>query len=91
MAGAVLAAFLVKYLRAGANRLRAIEEMMAERGRELEKTNEALKQSEAKSRHIFESMEDVYYETDAEGALTALSPSAYSVAGWRPEELVESR
>ena len=88
LAGAVLTAFLVKYLRAGANRFKAIEEMMAERGRELEKTNEALKQSEAKYRHIFESMEDVYYETDAEGTLTALSPSAYHVAGWRPEELV---
>ena len=33
-------------------------------------------------------MEDLYYQTDAEGILRVLSPSFYRLTGWKPEELV---
>ncbi len=86
--GLLLTALLARYLRGSASRIRVVESLVAERSRELEKTNKALCQSEAKYRSIFESMEDVYYETDVHGAITVLSSSVYRLAGWRPEELM---
>ena len=88
LAGILLTALLAKYLHASANRVAVVENMVAERSRELEKTNEAFRQSEAKYRNIFESMEDVYYETDARSIIKVVSPSVLRLAGWDPEELV---
>ncbi|MFA6331842.1 MAG: PAS domain S-box protein [Methanoregula sp.] len=48
----------------------------------------ALRQSEERYRLIFESFDDLYYQTDAGGCITVLSPSLYRVTGWRPEELI---
>ncbi|PKN04038.1 MAG: nitrogen fixation protein FixL, partial [Deltaproteobacteria bacterium HGW-Deltaproteobacteria-9] len=49
---------------------------------------DALRQSEAKFRTIFESFEDLYYETDINGIITIVSPSVYRLSGWKPEEVI---
>ena len=54
---------------------------------ERRRTDAALQKSEAKYKQIFESLEDLYYQTDPNGILTALSPSVYRLSGWKPEEL----
>ncbi len=48
----------------------------------------ALKESEAKYRTIFESMEDLYYRADREGIITVISPSSLRLTGFEPEELI---
>ena len=48
----------------------------------------ALRESEEKYRMIFESFEDIYYETDLSGIITLISPSAYRISGWKTEELI---
>jgi PAS domain S-box-containing protein len=47
-----------------------------------------LRVSEVKYRRIFESLEDLYFQTDREGMIQAVSPSAYPLTGWSPEDLV---
>ena len=49
---------------------------------------EALRESEIKYRRIFESLEDLYYQTDAQGIIRVLSPSCVRLTGWTPEELI---
>jgi PAS domain S-box-containing protein len=51
-------------------------------------TEAALMESEIKYRRIFESFEDIYYQTDETGIIRVLSPSAYRIAGWSPDELI---
>ncbi len=48
---------------------------------------ENLKQSEAKYRHIIETMEDGYYETDTSGNLTFFNDSMANILGYTREEL----
>ena len=48
----------------------------------------ALKESEIKFKEIFETMEDLYYQTDDHWNITLLSPSVYRLTGWTEEELV---
>jgi two-component system, sensor histidine kinase and response regulator len=48
----------------------------------------ALSDNEAKYRSIFESMEDLYYQTDERGMIRLLSPSVYDLTGWTPEEVI---
>jgi PAS domain S-box-containing protein len=48
---------------------------------------EALRESEARYRHIFESIQDIFYRTDAEGIITEISPSVERV-GYSREQLV---
>jgi PAS domain S-box-containing protein len=57
---------------------RIVERMRAE---------EALRESEAKYRHIFESIPDVFYRTDAEGIIIEISPSVEQF-GYTREQLV---
>ena len=52
------------------------------------RADEALRESEVKYRRIFESIEDLYYQTDREGIIRMLSPSSMRLAGWEPEELI---
>jgi diguanylate cyclase (GGDEF)-like protein/PAS domain S-box-containing protein len=40
----------------------------------------ALRESEAKYRHIFENMQDIFYRTDAQGIITEISPSVQRYA-----------
>ena len=49
---------------------------------------ETLRESEIRYREIFESMDDVYYQTDSQGIHRILSPSVYRLAGWKVEELI---
>ncbi len=46
------------------------------------------KEPEEKYRSIFESFQDVYYQTDREGRITIISPSVYSQAGYDPQEMI---
>jgi PAS domain S-box-containing protein len=48
----------------------------------------SLIESEIKHRRIFESFEDLYYQTDEKGILRVLSPSLYRLTGWYPDELI---
>jgi PAS domain S-box-containing protein len=48
----------------------------------------ALEAQEEKFRSIFESFQDIYYRTDAEGILTIVSPSVREVLGYEPEEVI---
>jgi len=49
---------------------------------------EALRQSEAKFREVYENIDDVYFETDAEGNIRFLSPSVYRLTGYKEEEII---
>jgi PAS domain S-box-containing protein len=51
-------------------------------------TEAALIESEIKYRRIFESFEDLYYQTDEKGIIRVLSPSLYRLTGWSPDELI---
>jgi PAS domain S-box-containing protein len=51
-------------------------------------TDAALMKSEIKYRRIFESFEDLYYQTDEKGIIRVLSPSLYRLTGWSPDELI---
>ncbi len=46
------------------------------------------KQSEEKYRLIFESFQDVYYQTDLTGKIMIVSPSIKARAGYEPKELI---
>ncbi|MDQ2771219.1 MAG: PAS domain S-box protein [Bacteroidota bacterium] len=48
----------------------------------------ALEAQEEKFRNIFESFQDIYYQTNDEGLLTIVSPSVREVLGYQPEEVV---
>jgi len=49
---------------------------------------EALKRSEEKYRSIFNTFDDLYYQTDMNGIITTLSPSCKKLTGYDPSELV---
>jgi diguanylate cyclase (GGDEF)-like protein/PAS domain S-box-containing protein len=55
---------------------------------ERKRTEAALMESEIKYRRIFESFEDLYYQTDEKGIIRVLSPSLYRLTGWSPDELI---
>ncbi len=48
----------------------------------------ALRTSEERYRNIFESVEDVIYETDFWGKILGISPSVERQSGFRPDELI---
>lgn len=49
---------------------------------------EALSASEKKFRGLFENLYDIYYQTDAEGIVSLISPSVERVLGYSPKELI---
>nr|WP_319375830.1 PAS domain S-box protein [uncultured Methanoregula sp.] len=51
-------------------------------------TENALRESEERYRTIFESFEDLYYQTDIHGIITILSPSVYRLTGYTEDELI---
>jgi len=55
---------------------------------EYKRAEDNLRKSEERYRCIFESIEDLYYQTDTNGLFTILSPSVYRLLGWTPEELI---
>jgi PAS domain S-box-containing protein len=56
--------------------------------REGQRTQAALRASEARFRGMAEQMTDVLYTTDAQGIITFVSPSVRGVFGWEPEEVM---
>ncbi len=49
---------------------------------------ERLRRSEERFRGMFESIQDVYYHTDPDGVITLISPSAETLLGYSPHEMV---
>ncbi len=50
--------------------------------------DKALRESEEKYRHIFENIQDVYYETSIDGNVIEISPSIYEMSGYTREEVL---
>jgi len=57
----------------------------------LKKTQEMLQESEARYRSVVENMQDVFYQTDMEGQITMLSPSASRLYGGSCDEILGSQ
>jgi len=55
---------------------------------ERKRVEEALRESEEKYRHLVEDINDVIYATDANGAVTYISPSIKTMTGYEPSEIV---
>jgi PAS domain S-box-containing protein len=49
---------------------------------------DALRKSEEKFRSIFNTFDDLYYQTDMQGIITILSPSCKKITGWDASELI---
>jgi PAS domain S-box-containing protein len=49
---------------------------------------EALRKSEEKYHAIFNTFDDLYYQTDMQGIITSLSPSCRRITGWDAFELI---
>jgi len=49
---------------------------------------DALRESEARYRNIFENIQDVYYEVSLDGIILELSPSIRDISGYEREELL---
>jgi GAF domain-containing protein len=67
--------------------LRLLSRFIASRIDE-ERLAERLRASEARYRRVFESVQDVFYQTDAQGLITEISPSVTSFSAYRREELI---
>jgi PAS domain S-box-containing protein len=52
------------------------------------RAEEALRENERRYREIFESLDDLYIQTDENGIITVLSPSVYPLSGWTPDDLI---
>jgi len=65
---------------------RAIKEYEAKRS-EVEML-ERIKESESKFREIFDSIIDVYFQSDLDGIQRILSPSVENIVGYKPKELI---
>ncbi|MCK9581377.1 MAG: PAS domain S-box protein [Methanoregula sp.] len=50
--------------------------------------DDALRKSEEKYRSIFDTFDDLYYQTDMSGIITTLSPSCKRITGWDVSELI---
>lgn len=48
----------------------------------------ALQKSEQRYRRIFESINDIFYQTDENRSVITVSPSVQKVLGWKPEEII---
>jgi PAS domain S-box-containing protein len=55
---------------------------------ERKRSEEALQESEKQYRSIFESFEDLYFQTDLYGRIQIVSPSVTRLAGYDPDELI---
>lgn len=70
------------------NRLEKAKAQTENTVRELEKANNALRESDKQYRQVFESIRDVYYLTSLDGKILSISPSIREVGGYDPQEMV---
>jgi PAS domain S-box-containing protein len=70
-------------------------EELEQRVKELEKVTagyqqaeDALRESVVKYRHIFENIQDIYYEASLDGMILEVSPSVEKVSGYRREQIL---
>ena len=70
-------------------------EELEQRVKELEKAaavyqqpEDALRESEERYRHIFENIQDIYYEASPEGIILEASPSVEKISGYRREQVL---
>jgi len=70
-------------------------EELEQRVRELEKVTalhrqpeDALRESEERYRHIFENIQDIYYEVSPDGKILEVSPSVENLSGYRREQVL---
>ena len=68
--------------------IKEANQLLLNEAAEKKQAEEALRESELKYRRMFESLEDLYYQTDERGIIQILSSSLYRLGGWRPEELI---
>ena len=54
----------------------------------LEKRTLELKASEDNFSAVFETFEDLFYQTDMNGIVTMISPSVYRLSGWTQDEII---
>ncbi len=54
----------------------------------LENRNRELLGRENSLKAIFETFDDIHYQTDPEGIVTMISPSVFRLSGWTPDEIV---
>ena len=52
------------------------------------KAEKALKKSEMKYKKIFDTVQDVFFQTDTKGIIIEISPSIERYSGYKPEELI---
>jgi len=55
---------------------------------ERKRSEEAVRENAEKYQKIFTSFLDLYYRSDLKGVILELSPSVYSLSGYKPQELV---
>lgn len=55
---------------------------------ELEKTTEALSQSEERFKEYIENASDAFLTMDATGIITYISPNIETILGWKPEQVI---
>lgn len=55
---------------------------------ELKHTHDQVRENQERFKKIFESIQDVYYQTNREGIITIVSPSVEKLLGYTPEEVV---
>ena len=87
-----LVAFYTTFLSRGlrdskANLQSALSKLQVESEERLQ-IETALRESEEKYRSIFESLMDLFYQTDMQGKLITVSPSCYRLAGYVQEEVI---
>ncbi len=55
---------------------------------EIQKSQQALKESEEKFRDIFNAFPDIYFKLDHQGIIKEISPSVTKITGYRPDEVI---
>lgn len=55
---------------------------------EIQKSEQALKESEEKYRNIFDAFPDIYLKVDHDGIVTEISPSVTKITGYLPREVI---
>ncbi|MBN2614619.1 MAG: PAS domain S-box protein [Bacteroidales bacterium] len=55
---------------------------------EIQKSAQALKESEEKYRNIFDAFPDIYFKVDHDGIVTEISPSVTKITGYPPREVI---